>query len=239
MNNNFNGGFNPGQQQGFPPQPNGNFNPNQNMNGGNQGGNSGSNSNKPSYNKFVVLANLTKDPEGKTVNNSKVASSSIAVNHPNNQTDFWDIEVWVNQGNSSGTHDFLLDYCKKGRQLLIEGEPYLKRRKRQINGQDVLDQNGKGVYDYYPTIKVTNLTGLAGGQSNNNNNSNQGNQQQGQQNNFNQQAPQPNGGFNPQQQQGGFAPQGNFGAPQGAPGMQQGAPNGQGFGPPSGQFIQR
>lgn len=244
MNNNFNGGFNQGQGQGnF--QPNGNFNPSNNQSG------DGAGKTAFSHVKMQVVANLVNDPESKPVGNNgaKVATASVAINHrgQNAATDYWNIEVWVNQGSAASTHDFLVDHCKSGRQLFIEGIPHLKRRKRQVNGQDVLDQNGKPVYDFYPTIRVSSLMGLGGG-NRGAANSNGGQQQQGQQ----QQAQQPQGGFGGQPQ-GGFGqqPQGGFNQPQGgfgAQGFQQppqggsfgapaGAPgNGQAFGAPAGQF---
>lgn len=187
-----------------------------------------------------VIANIVTDPESKAIgqNGAKVGQARIAINHSQNQNqeaDFWNIEIWVNQGNSSGYHDFLVEHCKKGRKIFIEGTPQLKRTKRQSNGQDVLDPNGKAIYDYYPTIRVSKIMGLGSNESNNNNN-----QQQGGFNNQQQQPQgQPAGGFNQQQpQQGGFAPQqpqgqpGGFGAPQGQPG---------GFAPqpPNGQFQPR
>lgn len=221
MTNNFNqGGFNQGgfNQGGFG-QPNGQFNPQQNQVSGN-----GQSRNYSSFVKFQAIANLVNDPESKPVGGAKVATAPIAINHAgeNGDTDYWTIEVWANQGQSSSVHDFLMDHCKKGRQVFVEGVPHLKRRKRQINGQDVLDQNGKPVYDYYPTVRVNVLRGLGGGQNNNNqqqkNQQNNLNQQQQQNNGF-AQAPQGQGGFG----QPGFAPQGNFGQPQ--------QPAGQ-FGPP-------
>lgn len=248
MTNNFNGGFNQQQQQsGFQAQPQGGFNPNSNTNNTNTNDNKGALNN---HAKIQIVANLTKDPETRAVGNNgaKVASASVAINHKgqNAATDFWDVEVWVNQGNSSATHDFLMDYCQKGRQVFIEGVPHLKRRKRQINGQDVLDQNGKAVYDSYPAIRVNTLLGLGGGQKNEGGgqapatqqgsfNQQAQQQQQQQPGAFNQQPQggfqqpgQPQGGFG--QPQGGFAPQGNFGAPAG------GAPVGGQFGAPAGQF---
>ena len=234
MNNGFNnngfqqpqGGFQ--QPQGGFQQPQGQFNPNQNT-GGNGGG-----SNSPSFSEITIIARLTEDPKSEVMSSgAKVAKATIANNHRGQDapTDFWNIEVWVNQGGRSSTHDFLMDYCKSGRQVFVKGIPHLKRRKRQNNGQDVLDPNGKAIYDYYPTIRVNELMGLGAGQ-NKGNNSGSGQQQQTQQNNFqNQGNPQQ---FQGQQPQGGLVPpQGGFGGPGVAP--QQ--PQGQQFGPPQGQFV--
>ncbi len=110
-----------------------------------------------------------------------------------------------------------MDYCKKGRQLFVEGTPYLKRKKRQNNGQDVLDQNGKAIYDFYPTIRVNTIIGLQGGQATNNNNAGQKNnnmQQQPQQGNFQQQQQPMQGGFQQPQQTGFGAPASPFQQPQ-------------------------
>lgn len=211
MNNNFQGGFQNGgfQQGGFASngfqQP-----PQQQQQQGQQQNRSGFNS----HVKIQVIGNLTRDPESQAVGQSKVASTTVAINHKGNDapTDFWDIEIWANQGQSTGYHDFLMDYCKKGRQVFIEGVPYLKRRKRQANGQDVLDQNGKAVYDYYPTIRVQTIVGLQGGQS-----------QAQQQNQQPVQSQQPQGTFQPgfnAQPQGAMPPPQGFGAPQ-APFQQQ------------------
>jgi single-strand DNA-binding protein len=181
--------------------------------------------------KIQVIAYLTSDPKSDVIGQSKVATSSIAINHKGSkqgdEPDFWNIEVWVNQGQSSATHDFLVDYCKKGRQVFIEGIPYLKKTeaKDPQTKQPILNSQGKPVYTYYPTIRVQTLIALGGGNSNQENGGNQ-NQQ------FQQSAQQP-------QQQGplngqpGFPAQGpGFGGfPQGNFGQQPAAPMG-GFGAP-------
>ncbi|MED3627954.1 single-stranded DNA-binding protein [Bacillus subtilis] len=227
MNNPYGnqGGFQP---QGFQQQQQGGFQP-QNNNQGNQNG--FRNSGYDNHSKIQIIGRITKDPESKVVNNSKVASSSIAVNHTSEKTDFWFIEVWGNEGADS-KHNYLVNHCNKGRRVFIEGVPELRQTKKQDG------------YTYYPTIRVTNIVGLDGGSNQQGQGGGQQQQQQptGQFNGGYQQQPQgqPQGGFPPQQPQGqpqGFAPTppqpnapqngfppnppGAFGAPVGV-----GAPNG-------------
>jgi len=144
------------------------------------------------YAKIKVIGRLTQDPTSKIVNNSKVGTSKIAINHRSEKagTDFWFIEVWGNEGADS-KYNFLINHCPKGRRVFVEGIPELRQQKNQ-----------DGSYSYYPTIKVTELVGLEMPKGS------EGAQQQptGQyQGGF--QAP-PQGNFNPspQQQQGGFTP---------------------------------
>ena len=209
--NNFNGQSNGFPQQNFNGQPN--FQNQQNF-GGQPNNN---NTNKGSYSNFAeitVLAYLTRDPESTPMNNgSKVATADVAINHTNGETDFWQIECWASSPENSREHNFLMEHCRKGRQVFIIGTPYLKRKKRQLNGQDVLDQNGKAIYDSYPSIRVRKLIGVGGNgngnsQSSNNTQSNNLNNQS----NF-QSQPQPNG-FQPNGAQvGGFPNQSQFNQP--------------------------
>ncbi|MGG1453463.1 single-stranded DNA-binding protein [Bacillus licheniformis] len=217
-------------QGGFQQQPQGGFQPNNNQ--GNQNGYN--NSGYDNHVKIQLIGRITKDPESKVINNSKVASSSIAVNHTSDKTDFWFIEVWGNEGQDS-KHNYLVNHCGKGRKVFIEGVPELRQTKKD------------GSYSYYPTIKVSKIVGLDGG-SNQQQSQGGGHQQPtGQFNNGGYQQPpqgQPQGGFPPQPPQGqsqgqpqgftpappqngapqnGFPPNppGGFGAPAGV-----GAPNG-------------
>lgn len=227
--NNQQGNYN--QQGGYNNQQGG-YN-NQQANG--QQKNSGSDN----HVKIQLIGRLTKDPESKQVNNSKVASAKIAVNHKgqNADTDFWFIEVWGNEGADS-THNFLVNNCQKGRQVFVEGTPMLKQSK---------DQNGN--FTYYPTVRVQTLVGLStpsgqGGQQG----GNQQYQQQPPSGQYNQppqqqyqQPPAPQSAppqAPPAGQPGGFPPnmpnQQQYGAPNQPPmGPPPGAPNG-GF-PPQGQ----
>lgn len=209
-----NQGYNQQPQGGYGQAPQGGFQPQ----GGQQGQGGQRNSGFDNHVKIQVIGRLVKDPESKIVGNSKVASAKIAINHRSEKagTDFWFVEVWGNEGADS-KHNFLVNHCPKGRRVFVEGTPEL----RQTKNQD-------GSYNYFPTIKATDIIGLDGG-----NQGQGGGQQQQPQGNFNQQ---PQGNFN-QQPQGGFQqPQGNFGQPQGQPygapqqgnfGQPQGAPQGQ------------
>lgn len=213
------GGY-PPQQGGYPPQ--GGYAPQGNPQGGGQ---QNQNSGFDNHVKIQVIGRLTKDPESKMVNNSKVASSKIAVNHrgQNGDADFWFVEVWGNE-NADSMHNFLVNHCPKGRKVFIEGIPMLKQTK---NGND---------YNYYPTIKITQIIGLDGG----NQGGQGGGQQQQQQPPQGQYAP-PQGGYQaPPAPQGGYQPpaappQGGYAPPAGAP--QQGGfpPNPPGgYGAPAG-----
>ena len=198
---------------------------------------SNDNNKKSGYNNdayITLIGNLAtlKDPEtGNQVHayskqmpnsNSKVANALMAVNHPNeDDADFWKLEVWSYDPNRSGYHNFLMDHCEKGRQVMVRGIPVLKR-----------DKSDKS--KLYPTIIVDKIVGLGGGNGNGNSNGGgntggqqqqqpqgQPNMQQGQQQYYQQQ-----NGFPQQQQQGGFPPQPQqgYGQPQGGfpPQQQQG-----------------
>ncbi|HDR8240480.1 TPA: single-stranded DNA-binding protein [Bacillus cereus] len=147
MHNSYNGYNNFNQQQNnYQTRPNGNFSSQQQNNSGYR------NNGADNHVKIQVVARLVKDPESKPVNNSKVASSKVVINHRGGEkADFWFIEVWGNE-NSDGYYKFLLNHCPKGRKVFIEGIPELRQTK-----------NTDGTYTYYPTIKVTNLIGLDGG----------------------------------------------------------------------------
>ena len=76
------------------------------------------------YNRIVMVGNLTRDPEVKSVGVQSVCKLSIAANkqYKNRQTGavvndvcFIDVEVWGGQVDSCKT------YLQKGKQVLIEG----------------------------------------------------------------------------------------------------------------------
>lgn len=147
-----------------------------------------------------VVARLVADPESNLVNNSKVAKSKIAINHPGTteKTDYWFVEVWGNEGQDS-LHNFFVNNLSKGKKVFITGVPELR--------QTVKD----GVYSYYPTIKARKVIALDPLDKAT---------QQGQ----------PQGGYQPQAQQGGYQPapqQGGYQPQQGQyqpPTQQQGQP---------------
>ena len=76
-----------------------------------------------SYNKVMLLGNLTRDPELRfTANGAAVASFGLAVNRKFKQGDDWkeevcfvDITVWAKQAENCA------EYLSKGSQVFIEG----------------------------------------------------------------------------------------------------------------------
>lgn len=78
----------------------------------------------PSYNKVILMGNLTRDPEMRyTPNNTAVTSFGIAVNRkwkdgqgqPQEEVTFVDCEAW------SKTAEVINQYLKKGRPVFVEG----------------------------------------------------------------------------------------------------------------------
>ena len=88
-----------------------------------------------SFNKVMLMGNLTRDPELRfTGNGSAVASFGLAVNRKFKQGDEWvddvcfvDITVWGKQGENCA------EYLSKGRPAFIEG--YLKFSTWESDGQ--------------------------------------------------------------------------------------------------------
>jgi len=88
-----------------------------------------------SFNKVMLMINLTRDPELRfTSNGSAVASFGLAVNRKFKQGDEWvddvcfvDITVWGKQGENCA------EYLSKGRPAFIEG--YLKFSTWESDGQ--------------------------------------------------------------------------------------------------------
>jgi len=77
-----------------------------------------------SFNRAILIGNLTRDPELKDVGNGRLCRMSIAVNHQykNRQTNamvqevcYMDIEVWGPQAESCG------QYLQKGKSILVDG----------------------------------------------------------------------------------------------------------------------
>lgn len=72
-----------------------------------------------SYNKTVLMGNLTRDVEVKPVGDTKVAKFGLAVNEKfkdKEETMFIDCACWGNRA------DVLEKYFKKGSQILVEGK---------------------------------------------------------------------------------------------------------------------
>ena len=88
-----------------------------------------------SFNKVMLMGNLTRDPELRyTSNGSAVASFGLAVNRKFKQGDEWkddvcfvDITVWGKQGENCA------EYLSKGRPAFIEG--FLKFSTWESDGQ--------------------------------------------------------------------------------------------------------
>ena len=70
------------------------------------------------YNKCILIGNLTRDPELKSVGENKVCKFTIAINHRTKDKDdvcFLDVITW---GKSA---EFVAQYFKKGKSILVEG----------------------------------------------------------------------------------------------------------------------
>ena len=88
-----------------------------------------------SFNKVMLMGNLTRDPELRFITNgSAVASFGLAVNRKFKQGDEWkddvcfvDITVWGKQGENCA------EYLSKGRPAFVEG--YLKFSTWESEGQ--------------------------------------------------------------------------------------------------------
>ncbi len=71
-----------------------------------------------SYNRVILVGNLTRDPEIRYVSSGKgVTKFTLAVNNPRNkeETTFVDIVAWDRLGETCNT------YLKKGQSALVEG----------------------------------------------------------------------------------------------------------------------
>lgn len=79
---------------------------------------------KPSYNKVILMGNLTRDPELRyTPKGTATAKIGLAVNRQwksdsgeqKEEVTFIDIDAWGRQA------EVIAQYCKKGSQLFVEG----------------------------------------------------------------------------------------------------------------------
>ena len=99
------------------------------------------------FNKVILIGNVGKDPEIKTINETKVAKFSLATSESYKDkqgvrktiTEWHNIECW---GNLAG---IIESYVKKGSQLLIEG-------KSKTNSWEK-----DGEKKYMTVVKVENL----------------------------------------------------------------------------------
>ena len=97
-----------------------------------------------SFNKVILIGNLTRDPEVRTfANGGKVAKFGFAVNNrkKNNQTGQWeevpmfiDVDVF-NRGDNGTLANVVEQYCRKGTQICIEGRLQLDNWNDKASGQ--------------------------------------------------------------------------------------------------------
>ena len=92
----------------------------------------------PSFNKVLLLGNLTRDPELRvTPKGTATCQLGLAVNRPfkdesgatRDETTFVDIEAWGRQAET------ISKYCTKGKPLLIEGRLKLDSWEDKTSGQ--------------------------------------------------------------------------------------------------------
>ena len=91
-----------------------------------------------SYNKVLLVGNLTRDPELRaTPKGTSICQFGLAVSrqykdeagNTREETTFVDIEAWGRQGEN------ISKYCVKGRQLLVEGRLKLDQWEDKTSGQ--------------------------------------------------------------------------------------------------------
>lgn len=97
-----------------------------------------------SFNKVILIGNLTRDPEVRTfANGGKVAKFGFAVNNrkKNNQTGQWeevpmfiDVDVF-NRGDNGTLANVVEQYCRKGTQICVEGKLHLDSWDDKTSGQ--------------------------------------------------------------------------------------------------------
>lgn len=77
-------------------------------------------------NKVILVGNLGKDPESKTVNESHLSTFSVATKGYKDTTDWHNIEVWGKHAEACGK------YLKKGSTVAVEGR--IKTDSYESNG---------------------------------------------------------------------------------------------------------
>lgn len=89
-----------------------------------------------SFNKVILVANLTKDPEVKHTSSTTICNFSVAVNRKYKSGDeqkeevsYFDIVVFGKQA------DVCLQYLSKGRQVLVDGRLQQQRWEDKESGQ--------------------------------------------------------------------------------------------------------
>ena len=98
------------------------------------------------FNKVILIGRLTRDPESRTFSNgNKVAKFGFAVsrNKKNPQTGQWendpnplfiDCEAFT-RDNFTRLHDVVMNYCRKGSQIMVEGQLRLDTWDDKTTGQ--------------------------------------------------------------------------------------------------------
>jgi single-strand DNA-binding protein len=66
-------------------------------------------------NKIIIIGRLTRDPEVRQAGEKSVTAFSIANNYGKDKAYFFDVEAWDKTG------ELVAQYCKKGKQVAIEG----------------------------------------------------------------------------------------------------------------------
>lgn len=73
----------------------------------------------PSFNKVILLGNITRDPEMRTTGSGKsVCDIGLAINEKRGgeeYTSFFDVTAW------NKTAEIVAEYCRKGSPVLVEG----------------------------------------------------------------------------------------------------------------------
>ncbi len=99
-----------------------------------------------SFNKVILIGRLTRDPESRTFSTgNKVAKFGFAVgrSRKNPQTGQWendpnplfiDCEAFTRE-NFTRLHDVIMNYCKKGSQIMVEGQLKLDTWDDKASGQ--------------------------------------------------------------------------------------------------------
>jgi len=93
----------------------------------------------PSYNKVILMGNLTRDPEMRFLpSNTPVAQIGIAVNErwKNKQTDQWEERVnFIDCEAFARTAEVINQYFQKGKPILIEGKLRMDQWEDKQTGQ--------------------------------------------------------------------------------------------------------
>lgn len=110
------------------------------------------------FNKVIIIGNITKDIELKqTPSGVSVASFTVAVNRKYKEKDGSTTTDFINCVAWRKTADFLAQYFKKGKAILVEGE---------IQTRSYSDNNGT---KHYVTEVIANEVGFVGGKDDGNN----------------------------------------------------------------------